>query len=173
MSTGCISSCNSELPQHHRNHHRRDTELEPSRYNTIRARPATMAGPNPNLILDPALQRYYGSAPFPFPFDSSAILCLVLTLIPHCVPSFFGKTSYSSHRLLLCLELNVNRYKYFRWTPRTAWISFCYMALVPGVLAYVGYKTDVSVQISFNWKLIAVSPWSPDVDFGTSGLSKG
>ncbi|KKZ67448.1 hypothetical protein EMCG_06899 [[Emmonsia] crescens] len=114
----------SELPQH-----RRDTELEPSRYNTIRARPATMAGPNPNLILDPALQRYY--------------------------------------------ELNVNRYKYFRWTPRTAWISFCYMALVPGVLAYVGYKTDVSVQISFNWKSIAVYLWSPDVNFGTSGLSKG
>ncbi|OJD12068.1 hypothetical protein AJ78_07281 [Emergomyces pasteurianus Ep9510] len=57
-----------------------------------------MAGPNPNLILDPELQRYY--------------------------------------------DLNVNRYKYFRWTPRTAWISFCYMALVPGVLAYVGYKTD-------------------------------
>ncbi|ODH45575.1 hypothetical protein GX48_08345 [Paracoccidioides brasiliensis] len=41
-------------------------------------------------------------------------------------------------------ELNVNRYKYFRWTPRTASISFCYMALVPGILAYIGCKTDVS-----------------------------
>ncbi|EEH39532.1 hypothetical protein PAAG_08800 [Paracoccidioides lutzii Pb01] len=57
-----------------------------------------MAGPNPNLLLDPGLQKYY--------------------------------------------ELNINRYKYFRWTPRTAWISFCYMALVPGILAYIGCKTD-------------------------------
>ena len=37
-----------------------------------------------------------------------------------------------------------HRYRYFRWTPRTAWISFVYMALVPGVLGYIGLKVDVS-----------------------------
>ncbi|GKZ22538.1 hypothetical protein AbraIFM66951_006478 [Aspergillus brasiliensis] len=39
-------------------------------------------------------------------------------------------------------ELNANRYKYFRWTPRHAWFSFLYMALIPGALGYVAYKTD-------------------------------
>ncbi|KAL2220524.1 hypothetical protein M432DRAFT_637057 [Thermoascus aurantiacus ATCC 26904] len=39
-------------------------------------------------------------------------------------------------------ELNQNRYKYFRWTPRTAWITFVYAAVVPGILGYIAYKTD-------------------------------
>ena len=38
-----------------------------------------------------------------------------------------------------------NRYKYFRWTPRTAWITFVYVGLIPGIIGYVGYKTDVSL----------------------------
>lgn len=40
-------------------------------------------------------------------------------------------------------ELNQNRYKYFRWTPRTAWLSFVYMVAIPGALGFVAYKTDV------------------------------
>ncbi|KAE8379566.1 hypothetical protein BDV26DRAFT_259068 [Aspergillus bertholletiae] len=39
-------------------------------------------------------------------------------------------------------EVNANRYKYFRWTPRNAWFSFLYMALIPGTLGYVAYKTE-------------------------------
>ncbi|EEQ28588.1 hypothetical protein McanMca71_005368 [Microsporum canis] len=39
-------------------------------------------------------------------------------------------------------DTHKNRYKYFRWTPRTAWISFCYMAVVPGIIGYIAYKTD-------------------------------
>ncbi|KAL2014857.1 hypothetical protein VTN00DRAFT_2382 [Thermoascus crustaceus] len=39
-------------------------------------------------------------------------------------------------------ELNQNRYKYFRWTPRTAWLSFVYMVAIPGALGFVAYKTD-------------------------------
>lgn len=38
-----------------------------------------------------------------------------------------------------------HRYRYFRWTPRTAWISFVYMALIPCALGYAGLKADVSV----------------------------
>ncbi|KAB8212580.1 hypothetical protein P875_00034111 [Aspergillus parasiticus SU-1] len=39
-------------------------------------------------------------------------------------------------------EINANRYKYFRWTPRHAWLSFLYMAVIPGTLGYIAYKTE-------------------------------
>ncbi len=37
-----------------------------------------------------------------------------------------------------------NRPKYFRWTGRTAWISIAYVMVVPAMLGYVAYTTDVS-----------------------------
>jgi hypothetical protein len=37
-----------------------------------------------------------------------------------------------------------NRYKYFRWTKRTAGITFMYVVVVPSIIGYLGYKTDVS-----------------------------
>lgn len=40
--------------------------------------------------------------------------------------------------------MSANRWKYFRWTPRTAWITFVYVVAVPSVVGYVGYVTDVS-----------------------------
>ena len=40
--------------------------------------------------------------------------------------------------------MTANRYKYFRWTPRTARITLTYMFLVPGIVGYIAYKTDVS-----------------------------
>lgn len=39
--------------------------------------------------------------------------------------------------------MTVNRHKYFRWTPRTAWITFAYAILVPAMLGTAGYMTDV------------------------------
>ena len=45
-------------------------------------------------------------------------------------------------------DMQANRYKYFRWTPRTAWITFVYVAVVPSVLGYVGYVTEVSGLLS-------------------------
>lgn len=39
-------------------------------------------------------------------------------------------------------NMNSNRYKYFRWTPRTAWITFCYVAVVPSIVATIAYTTD-------------------------------
>lgn len=44
----------------------------------------------------------------------------------------------------MAADMNANRYKYFRWTPRTAWITFVYVAVVPSVLGYIGYVTEVS-----------------------------
>jgi hypothetical protein len=40
--------------------------------------------------------------------------------------------------------MTTNRHKYFRWTRRTAWLSFAYVMLVPAMLGTAGYMTDVS-----------------------------
>ena len=40
--------------------------------------------------------------------------------------------------------MHANRYKYFRWTKRTAGITFMYMVVVPAIFGYIGYTTDVS-----------------------------
>ncbi len=42
--------------------------------------------------------------------------------------------------------MSANRWKYFRWTPRTAWISIAYMVAVPAVFGYIGFVTDVSLS---------------------------
>lgn len=39
--------------------------------------------------------------------------------------------------------MSFNRYKYFRWTPRTALISFNFLILVPTLLTVAAYKTEV------------------------------
>ncbi|KAL5388118.1 hypothetical protein DPSP01_003109 [Paraphaeosphaeria sporulosa] len=39
-------------------------------------------------------------------------------------------------------QMTVNRHKYFRWTPRTAWITFAYVIVVPAMLGTAGYMTD-------------------------------
>ncbi|KAF2120179.1 hypothetical protein BDV96DRAFT_642027 [Lophiotrema nucula] len=39
-------------------------------------------------------------------------------------------------------NMMVNRHKYFRWTPRTARITFIYVVAVPAVLGTLGYMTD-------------------------------
>ena len=45
------------------------------------------------------------------------------------------------------VDMSSNRWKYFRWTPRTAWISFVYIVAVPSVVGYVGYVTDVRLPL--------------------------
>lgn len=37
------------------------------------------------------------------------------------------------------------RHHFFRWTPRTARITFMYVVVVPAIFGYVAYKTDVSI----------------------------
>lgn len=41
----------------------------------------------------------------------------------------------------------VDRYKYFRWTPRTAWLTIAYVIAFPTFMGYFSYKYDVSGQI--------------------------
>jgi hypothetical protein len=38
----------------------------------------------------------------------------------------------------------VKRHEYFRWTPRTAWLSFAYVIAVPSAFLYMAFKTEVS-----------------------------
>ncbi|KAF2657610.1 hypothetical protein K491DRAFT_777013 [Lophiostoma macrostomum CBS 122681] len=39
-------------------------------------------------------------------------------------------------------QMMINRHKYFRWTPRTAGITFAFMVVVPGMLGVAGYMTE-------------------------------
>ncbi|KAK3696513.1 hypothetical protein LTR37_017931 [Vermiconidia calcicola] len=39
-------------------------------------------------------------------------------------------------------NMYVKRHEYFRWTPRTAWLSFVYVMAVPAVGLYFAYKTE-------------------------------
>ncbi|KAF4449844.1 NADH:ubiquinone oxidoreductase 6.6kD subunit [Fusarium austroafricanum] len=34
------------------------------------------------------------------------------------------------------------RHHYFRWTNRTAKITFIYVAVIPSIMGYIAYKTD-------------------------------
>ena len=40
--------------------------------------------------------------------------------------------------------MTTNRVKYFRFTPRTARITFMYVAFVPTLFGILAYQTDVS-----------------------------
>ena len=40
-------------------------------------------------------------------------------------------------------DMMVNRHKYFRWTGRTARITFAYMVAFPAFIGYLAYTTDV------------------------------
>jgi hypothetical protein len=52
--------------------------------------------------------------------------------------------------------MTVNRHKYFRWTPRTTWLTFVYVIAVPATLGYYGYITEVSFpgscSVGYGWE---------------------
>ncbi|PLB33361.1 NADH:ubiquinone oxidoreductase 6.6kD subunit [Aspergillus candidus] len=56
-------------------------------------------------------------------------------------------------------EVNANRYKYFRWTPRNAWFSFIFMAVIPGSLTYLTYKTEGKVDFRGKRRGDTLSEW--------------
>ena len=41
-------------------------------------------------------------------------------------------------------DMYVKRHQYFKWTPRTAWLSFAYVFAVPSVFMYMSYANEVS-----------------------------
>ena len=60
-----------------------------------------------------------------------------------CYTCLSGGEFIASYSDTVDVDMSSNRWKYFRWTPRTAWISFVYIVAVPSVVGYVGYVTDV------------------------------
>jgi hypothetical protein len=53
----------------------------------------------------------------------------------------------------------VNRHKYFRWTPRTAWMTFAYVVVVPSIVGYVAFTSDVSYKSYFSMVQICEAVW--------------
>jgi len=41
-------------------------------------------------------------------------------------------------------DMYVKRHEFFRWTPRTAWLSFAYVIAVPSAFLYMAFQTEVS-----------------------------
>lgn len=41
-------------------------------------------------------------------------------------------------------DMYVKRHEYFRWTRRTAFLSFTYVIAVPSAFLYMAFKTEVS-----------------------------
>jgi hypothetical protein len=39
--------------------------------------------------------------------------------------------------------MNKNRYKYFKWTPKTARITVLFTLIIPASFFYLGYATEV------------------------------
>ncbi|KAJ3552791.1 hypothetical protein NPX13_g11033 [Xylaria arbuscula] len=46
--------------------------------------------------------------------------------------------------------MSTQRHKYFRWTPRTAGITFAYAIAVPFIVGVIAYQTDVIPFAHFN-----------------------
>ncbi|KAF2431490.1 hypothetical protein EJ08DRAFT_648759 [Tothia fuscella] len=53
-----------------------------------------------------------------------------------------ANTLHMDPALVKYANMQVNRYKYFRWTTKTAWITFAYVVAVPSVVGYFAYTTD-------------------------------
>ncbi|KAI9672254.1 MAG: hypothetical protein M1831_002068 [Alyxoria varia] len=41
-------------------------------------------------------------------------------------------------------QMQIERYKFFRWNARTTFISILFVGVIPGMFGYMGYVTDVS-----------------------------
>lgn len=57
--------------------------------------------------------------------------------------------------MLTLVDMIVNRHKYFRWTKRTAFLSFAYVIAVPAFVGYWAFVTDVSFHIPLRFRLFS------------------
>lgn len=58
-----------------------------------------------------------------------------------------GKNSIKTCSNTSHTDMQVNRYKYFRWTPRTGFLTTLYVFVIPGIVGYIGWKWDVSFPL--------------------------
>ena len=100
-----------------------------------------LAGGYSSLRNDPALEQYNGMhIPIPFPLLPNLTSPPHILSHPPSIPTYSTNTPPKT-------ALNKNRWRYFRWTPRTAYLSFMYAVVVPSIGGYIFYRTDVSLLI--------------------------
>jgi len=61
--------------------------------------------------------------------------------------------------LLKWYQLNQNRYKYFKWTPKTVQASLIYVVIVPAIIGYIGYKTDGKYDLRNKLRGDTIAEW--------------
>jgi hypothetical protein len=54
----------------------------------------------------------------------------------------------------MSLDMYVKRHEYFRWTKRTAFLSFAYAIAVPSAFLYMAFKTEVSKLLHESQQLL-------------------
>jgi hypothetical protein len=111
-----------------------------------------MAGHNHSLHIDPSLGKYNGTLILTASTARQSIIDHQSLSQSRSIPSPRLPARIRLHEYLLIYlspppDLYVNRHKFFRWTPRTAWITFAYVVLVPGIIGTIGYKYDVGVPL--------------------------
>lgn len=52
--------------------------------------------------------------------------------------------SQHTRELTFSIAMQKSRHLYFRWTPRTARIGFIYVLVIPSLMGYLAYQTQVS-----------------------------
>lgn len=116
--------------------------------------------PSLDVIQDPALVRYESesiSSLYSSHRERNCGLCLLLVWrFMMMMITFEIRTGWCAREktdgMLTWIAMSTNRYKYFRWTPRTARITFAYVVAFPAFLGYWAYKTDVSIySLFYSW----------------------
>ncbi|KAL0638942.1 hypothetical protein Q9L58_001993 [Maublancomyces gigas] len=57
-----------------------------------------------------------------------------------------SKILHQDPALIKYAALNSERFRFFRWTNRTAKLSFIYVVAIPFALGVLAYKTDAKYQ---------------------------
>ncbi|EME47984.1 hypothetical protein DOTSEDRAFT_69800 [Dothistroma septosporum NZE10] len=63
-------------------------------------------------------------------------------MLPTLVRRAGGNAVNLDPALVKYANMYVKRHEYFRWTPRTAWLTITYVIAVPSVFLYYGWTTD-------------------------------
>ncbi|KAF2485755.1 hypothetical protein BDY17DRAFT_322570 [Neohortaea acidophila] len=63
-----------------------------------------------------------------------------------------ANTLHMDPALVRYANMNVKRHEYFRWTPRTAWLTFTYVVAIPSSLLYLAYRTDGKYDLRGKWR---------------------
>lgn len=83
--------------------------------------------------MDPGLVKY-NSTPLPY-------MCSPFLEVPWRAIGCGDSGTRLTQRVT---DMQTNRYKYFRWTARTGWLTVAYVVAFPAFIGYMAIATDVS-----------------------------